>query len=54
MLLEHSLGAVEEARAIDAAIDRVLTDGHRTADLAGGDAHVSCSRMADLIAAAVN
>jgi 3-isopropylmalate dehydrogenase len=53
MLLEHSLGAVEEARAIDAAIDRVLTDGHRTADLAGGGAHVSCSRMADLIAAAV-
>src|SRR3954447_9366799 len=27
MLLEHSLGAVDEARAIDAAINRVLTEG---------------------------
>jgi 3-isopropylmalate dehydrogenase len=53
MLLEHSLGAVDEARAIDAAIDRVLADGHRTADLAGGGPQVSCSRMAGLIAAAV-
>jgi 3-isopropylmalate dehydrogenase len=51
MLLEHGLGAVQEARAIDAAIDRVLTDGHRTADLASGGLHVSCSRMAQLIAA---
>jgi len=53
MLLEHSLGAVEEARAIDAAINRVLTEGHRTADLAGGGPHVSCSRMAELVAAAL-
>ena len=53
MLLEHGLGAVDEARAIDAAIDRVLAEGHRTADLAGGGPQVSCSRMADLIAAAV-
>jgi len=53
MLLEHSLGAVDEARAIDAAIDHVLTDGHRTADLAGGGPHVSCSRMAELVAAAL-
>jgi len=53
MLLEHSLGAVDEARAVDAAIDHVLTDGHRTADLAGGGPHVSCSRMAELVAAAL-
>ena len=53
MLLEHSLGAIEEARAVDAAIDRVLTAGHRTADLAAGGPRVSCSRMADLVAAAV-
>jgi 3-isopropylmalate dehydrogenase len=53
MLLEHSLGAIDEARAIDAAIDRVLTAGHRTADLAAGGPQVSCSRMAELIAAAV-
>jgi 3-isopropylmalate dehydrogenase len=53
MLVEHSLGAIDEARAIDAAIDRVLTAGHRTADLAAGGPQVSCSRMAELIAAAV-
>jgi 3-isopropylmalate dehydrogenase len=53
MLLEHSLGAVDEARAIDAAIDRVLRDGHRTIDLAAGGPHVSCSRMAELVAAAI-
>ena len=53
MLLEHSLGAADEARAIDAAIERVLTAGHRTADLAGAGPGVSCSRMAALIAAAL-
>jgi 3-isopropylmalate dehydrogenase len=53
MLLEHALGAVEEARAIEAAIDRVLAAGHRTADLAAGSPPVSCSRMASLVADAV-
>jgi 3-isopropylmalate dehydrogenase len=53
MLLEHSFGAVEEARAVEAAIVQVLTAGHRTADLARGGPQVSCSRMADLIAAAL-
>jgi 3-isopropylmalate dehydrogenase len=51
MLLEYAFGATDQARAIDAAIDGVLADGHRTADLAGGASHVSCSRMAQLIAA---
>ena len=53
MLLEHSFGAADEARAIDAAIERVLTAGHLTADLAGAGPGVSCSRMAALIAAAL-
>jgi 3-isopropylmalate dehydrogenase len=53
MLLEHGFGGVDEARAIDAAIGRVLTEGHRTADLAGGGPHVSCSRMAELVATAL-
>jgi 3-isopropylmalate dehydrogenase len=53
MLLEHSLRAVDEARAVERAIDRVLHDGHRTADLAGGGPHVPGSRMAELIASAV-
>jgi 3-isopropylmalate dehydrogenase len=53
MLLEHGLGAVAEARAVERAIDYVLSAGHRTADLAGNGPRVSCQRMAALIAAAV-
>jgi 3-isopropylmalate dehydrogenase len=53
MLLEHGLGAVDEARAIDRAIERVLGAGHRTADLSTSGPRVSCRRMADLIAAAI-
>ena len=53
MLLEHGLGAVDEARAVERAIDRVLNDGHRTADLADGGTHIACSRMAALIAGAI-
>jgi 3-isopropylmalate dehydrogenase len=33
MLLEHSLGHAEAAAAVRAAVERVLADGHRTADL---------------------
>ncbi len=35
MLLRYTAGLEEEARAIENAIIRVLTDGHRTADLGG-------------------
>lgn len=34
MLLRHSLGLVEEAEKLEAAVNRTLSDGHRTADLA--------------------
>jgi len=35
MLLRTSLGRVDAAEAIEAAVSRALADGHRTADLAG-------------------
>jgi len=35
MLLRHSLGLPAEAAAIEAAVDRAITDGCRTADLGG-------------------
>jgi len=53
MLLEHGLEAVDEARAIERAIEHVLGAGHRTADLAGSGPQVSCQRMAGLIASAI-
>ena len=35
MLLRHSLGLAAEAAAIEAAVDRTITEGARTADLGG-------------------
>jgi 3-isopropylmalate dehydrogenase len=35
MLLRHSLGLPAEAAAIEAAVDRTITEGCRTADLGG-------------------
>ena len=35
MMLRHSLGLTDEAGAIDRAVDRAITDGARTRDLAG-------------------
>lgn len=36
MLLRHSLGLDSEARAVEGAVERVLAEGGRTKDLAGG------------------
>jgi 3-isopropylmalate dehydrogenase len=52
MLCEHSLGAVEAARAIEAAVTAVLGEGHRTADLVLGDEPVEtvgCAAMGALV-----
>lgn len=48
MLLRHSLKLEAEAQAIEAAVDQVITDGHRTADLGGT---LSTKQMADEIIA---
>jgi 3-isopropylmalate dehydrogenase len=50
MLLRHSLGLETEAAAVEAAVDRALSSGYRTADLTtGGDGTLSTSEMCSAI-----
>ncbi len=49
MLLRHSLGLVDEAVAIERAVDKVLKDGHRTQDIAVDERFVSTSEMGDAV-----
>ena len=54
MLLRHSLGLEEEARAVEGAVGAVLCAGHRTADVsARGQAAVTTRRMGDLVCEAL-
>ncbi|MDR3708955.1 MAG: 3-isopropylmalate dehydrogenase [Capsulimonadaceae bacterium] len=51
LLLRYSAGAEEAAVAIEQAVERVLGDGFRTADIAGADAPgvLNCTQMGDLV-----
>jgi 3-isopropylmalate dehydrogenase len=52
MLLEHSLEAPEAAAAVRSAVEAVLADGHRTADLLSADdrvAPIGCREMGDRV-----
>ncbi|GMU41624.1 MAG: 3-isopropylmalate dehydrogenase [Chloroflexota bacterium] len=52
MLLRHSCGLEEEARAVEAAVTEVIEAGDRTADLAApGTPHLSTRDMADRVLA---
>ena len=54
MMLETSLGLVDEARSVEAAVDAVLTEGLRTTDIAKNGEHaVSTSVMGDAVAGRV-
>ena len=54
MLLRYSLNLDEEADAVEAAVQKVLTDGYRTGDIMSeGCKKVGTKEMGDLIAAAV-
>ena len=46
MMLRSSLGMTKEAERLERAIDQVLNDGHRTADLGGS---VKTNQMGDLV-----
>jgi 3-isopropylmalate dehydrogenase len=46
MMLRHSLGLAAEAKRIEDAVDRAITDGCRTKDLGGG---LGTRQMADEI-----
>ncbi len=54
LLLRHSLGLQEEAKAIEAAVSQVLDEGYRTRDiLSAGCTQVGCTQMGDLVAARI-
>ena len=53
MALRHSLSLNREAEAVEAAVDRVLADGLRTADIANGGAFVGTATMGAAVAAAI-
>ncbi|WP_022708121.1 3-isopropylmalate dehydrogenase [Paracoccus zeaxanthinifaciens] len=56
MALRYSFAEVEAATALERAVEKVLADGARTADLMGaeGGTPVSTSQMGDLIVAALS
>ncbi|MDP6436538.1 MAG: 3-isopropylmalate dehydrogenase [Gammaproteobacteria bacterium] len=55
MLLRHSLGLEEEARAVEDAVTQVLRDGLRTADIAAaGEPVVGTAEMGSAIVAALS
>ena len=54
LLLKYAFGMADECAAIEAAVQRVLDDGYRTADILTRRCRlVSCERMGELIAAAL-
>ena len=54
MMLRYSFGMAVEAEAIEAAVNKALDDGYRTADIYDaakcGTTKVGCSEMGDIIA----
>ena len=55
VLFRYSLQQEAAAQLIEAAVERVLSAGYRTADIAAaGDTPVSTDKMGDLIVAAIN
>ena len=54
MMLRYSLGLTEEAAAVERAVQTVLEQGYRTADIAtAADTATATTRMGDLIAGAI-
>ena len=54
MMLRSTLGLVDEADMVETAVSKVLTAGHRTADLAkAGEKQVGTQEMGDLVVAAL-
>ena len=45
MMMRYSLGLFEEVEAIEKAVENVLDDGYRTADISRGKEYLSCSEM---------
>ncbi len=47
MMLRHSLGLQTEADQIEAAVEKVLNDGHRTKDIAAGGTAINTTQMGE-------
>lgn len=55
MLLRSSLGLAAEGDAVETAVETILQQGHRTADIAGpGEQVIGTSAIGDLVAAAIS
>lgn len=54
MMLDYSLKLVDEAKALEAAVDQVLKAGHRTKDIAAGGHSISTSEMGAKVLEALN
>jgi 3-isopropylmalate dehydrogenase len=55
LLLKHSLGLEKEAQAVESAVDRTITGGARTADIAeAGKTALTTRQMGDAVLAALN
>lgn len=53
MMLRHSLGMEDEARAIEAAVNATLDAGHRTSDIAASETPIGTRAMGDHVVAAL-
>ena len=53
MLLRHSLNLDEDANTIEDAVQKVLDNGLRTADVGGGQSSLSTTQMAHAVMAAI-
>ena len=54
MMLRYTLGLMEEADAIEAAVEKVLNDGHRTPDIAKeGEKAIGTKECGDLVVQAI-
>jgi 3-isopropylmalate dehydrogenase len=53
MLLRYSLSLEDEAAAVEAAVERVLNAGHRTADIAAGKPSIGTDEMGRLVVEAL-
>ncbi len=50
MMLHYSFGLIEEAQAVESAVEKVLDEGYRTYDIMGeGKTKVGTKKMGDLI-----
>ena len=53
MMLRYAFAMKEEAAAIETAVEKALSDGLRTADIAGGAPFLTTTQMTDEIIARI-